>query len=702
MKSKKLNRIILAIIFTITYSFFYTQNDTRIFDSLNAIVSSNKDPKTVINAKSELVLKYFLSGNKRKAIKLYNETLKEATAAQDFDGISFLYNNYANCLYNSNLIDSAKAYYMKAFTLTEKTKNKKLKLKLISNLGSIEYMNSNFKQAMDFYEKGLKLESDLKLEEGTYISINNIGFVYYALEIPKMAHKYFLKAERINKKNNNLNSLYYSYTGLSTTYHKLNNNDSAILYAKKSLELAQQLNDQYSVGFEYDNLGTLYKSMGNYSESIEYFKRGIEHNKMLKDERLAITLYGNITNVYILTKNTELANMYAEKALTLGEKLHLKADKKNLLKVFSYISAQKKEYKKAYEFLHEFISYKDSMYNYEIAKQISELQTKYETERKEKQNHLLQIDNEKKSGEINNQKTIRNYLIVIIFLFLAVAIGAFYTYRKIRSINSELNVKNVSIEQKNSLLEIQKKEILDSIHYAKRIQSSLLAHADFMNENISNNFILFKPKDIVSGDFYWATKRNDLFYLAVCDSTGHGVPGAFMSLLSIGFLSEAINEKNIIKPNDVFNYVRERLVNTISKEGQQDGFDGILLCFDQKTKKITYAAANNAPIVISNSEIISLGTDKMPVGKGIKDTPFQLFTVEMKQTDSLYLYTDGFADQFGGPRGKKFLYKKMNQYIASIADLSFNEQKQKLENTFNEWKGNLEQVDDVLLIGIKL
>ena len=258
------------------------------------------------------------------------------------------------------------------------------------------------------------------------------------------------------------------------------------------------------------------------------------------------------------------------------------------------------------------------------------------------------------------------------------------------------------IEHQKHLIEEKQKEIVDSINYAKRIQYALLANEEFLKENIPQHFILFNPKDIVSGDFYWAVKKGDRFYLAVCDSTGHGVPGAFMSLLSIGFLTEAISEKNIEKPNEVFDFVRQRLINNISKEGQKDGFDGILICIDSKTKKITYASANNQPIIISDHKVHEQEKDRMPVGMGERQNGFKLFEIDIKANDVLYLYTDGFADQFGGPKGKKFKYGKLNQMLLDISDKPMEEQRDILQLAFNEWRGDLEQVDDVCVIGLRV
>ena len=258
------------------------------------------------------------------------------------------------------------------------------------------------------------------------------------------------------------------------------------------------------------------------------------------------------------------------------------------------------------------------------------------------------------------------------------------------------------VEGQKHIVEAHQKEVYDSINYAKRIQYALLAHEDLLNKHLVSHFILFKPKDIVSGDFYWATEHENDFYLAVCDSTGHGVPGAFMSLLSIGFLSEAIKEKNIKEPNQVFDYVRKRLIESITNENQKDGFDGILLRFNKVSNEITYSASNNHPVIVSKNQIIHLTYDKMPVGKGEKIDEFTLHTINASKGDMIYLYTDGYADQFGGPKGKKFKYKPLNDLLLSLNKEELGNQKNILESTFANWKGILEQVDDVLVIGVRV
>ncbi len=272
----------------------------------------------------------------------------------------------------------------------------------------------------------------------------------------------------------------------------------------------------------------------------------------------------------------------------------------------------------------------------------------------------------------------------------------------IHGLEDKIKERTAEVVKQNDIILHKQKEHIDSLNYAKRIQQTLLASEKFLGKYLPNHFLMFKPKDIVSGDFYWATKNETKFYIAICDSTGHGVPGAFMSLLNMAFLNEAINQKNIMEPNDILNYVRERLIKNLSKDGAQDGMDGILLCIDLKTRAITYAAAQNAPIIIRNEEVIECDADKMPIGKGIRDEPFKLFNLDTKPGDTLVLYTDGYADQFGGPKGKKLMYKPLKEKLKLYSKQPLADQKDKLESFFEEWRGEQEQVDDICMLGIKI
>jgi serine phosphatase RsbU (regulator of sigma subunit) len=263
------------------------------------------------------------------------------------------------------------------------------------------------------------------------------------------------------------------------------------------------------------------------------------------------------------------------------------------------------------------------------------------------------------------------------------------------------------IKEQKHLVEEKHKEITDSINYAERIQRALLASKEMLDENLSDYFILFKPKDVVSGDFYWATKlSNNNFVLVNADSTGHGVPGAIMSIVNIASLKEA-SLQGITSPDLLLDETRrlviENLKNDGSAEGGKDGMDGSLLSFDFKNNILHCASANNPIWVIRNKELIEIKADRLPIGKHDRDKePFTLHTLNLQKGDVVYTLTDGFPDQFGGANGKKFKHKQLQNLLLAMANEPMETQKQKLNDVFDKWKGNLEQVDDVCLIGVRV
>ncbi len=273
---------------------------------------------------------------------------------------------------------------------------------------------------------------------------------------------------------------------------------------------------------------------------------------------------------------------------------------------------------------------------------------------------------------------------------------------------AEVVLQKDEAEHQKDLVQEKQKEILDSINYAKRIQYSLLAGEDLLNENLKNYFLFFKPKDVVSGDFYWAEKlSNGNFAIVAADSTGHGVPGAIMSILNISCLSEAVIADKQLQPADILNAARKKIISHLlndgSAEGGKDGMDASLICFDLKNQKMTYAAANNPVWIVRGTEFIALKADRMPIGKHDRDSvPFVQHEVSLQDGDMVYAITDGFPDQFGGPKGKKFKYKQLEKLLMSIASQSMEAQKQKLDEAFENWRGDLEQVDDVTIVGIRI
>ncbi len=312
-----------------------------------------------------------------------------------------------------------------------------------------------------------------------------------------------------------------------------------------------------------------------------------------------------------------------------------------------------------------------------------------------------------KETEIGKQRTIIAVIaaltaIVLILLLLAIRVNG-----QRRKANRLLSLQKSEIEAQKHLVEIKQKEILDSINYAKRIQTALMASDNFLNQHLPEHFVFFRPKDIVAGDFYWAGSAGGTFMYATADSTGHGVPGAFMSLLNISKLNAAINQKQITRPDLVLNDVKREIIDALNPAGSleesKDGMDIVLCSLNTKNMVLQYAAANSSFCIVRNNELMNCKADKMPVGKSHgENNPFTLNEIQLQKGDIIYTFTDGFPDQFGGPQGKKLKFKYLKNILVKISALPLAQQKDILARYFDDWKGNLEQVDDVLLMGVRV
>lgn len=502
---------------------------------------------------------------------------------------------------------------------------------------------------------------------------------------------------------------------IGNCYHHLDSIPQAIHYRHRAIAIRKKMDSPSAIGDSYNDLGETYMKTGRYDSALFYLKPALILERKGGDEEMCTVASMNIGNVFIQLGQFDSALVYFHDAYSNAERIGANDYRLAILNHLADIAGKQGKYELQAELLTHVLSLSDTLHNEASQAQINRLHAEFDTENKELMIKSLETEKEQQALLVAEKEKRSNMIIVfsvcgIIFLvvFLVVINNRFRLTKK----------QKATIEHQKAIVDQKQKEVLDSINYAKRIQYTLLAHDALLTHNLPEHFIFFQPKDIVSGDFYWATKTvgsrqsgttidnaqaaDDCFYLAVCDSTGHGVPGAFMSLLNISFLNEAINEKNISSPEAILNHVRQRLIASVSQDGAQDGMDGVLLRFDRSSNKISYAAAHNAPLIIRNKEIMELSADKMPIGAGQNTGSFNLHQPEVKSGDMLYLFTDGYADQFGGPKGKKFMYRRLRNLLQEIAALPIEMQKNKLAQEFAAWKGDHEQVDDVCLLGIRI
>ncbi|MEO8760199.1 MAG: SpoIIE family protein phosphatase [Bacteroidia bacterium] len=625
-----------------------------------------------------------------QAQRINIDSLKEVIAATGDDSVAVLKLNKLVSQYRLDNLEAALLCGKAAFEKSKQLASKKIQINVEYGLALIYTDKSDFVNAILHLTAAQKKCEEINYVEKLIACYVSLGNCYAMQNQSKVALAYYQKAldlcirlkmtKKIGGIYGNMGNLLYQKSAIDKSYL-----DSALIFFNKAYA--------YDVlNHDTDKIVTMLHAMSiTYADKYDF---KLARQKLLLSKPLIEKLGDMDSKMYYYnamarilsyeTKNDE-ANKYLDSSLTLAKQVGSINDVAAVYLSKSDIGAELKDYKTAYEYFVKHRTIKDSILNAENFSQASDFQNKYEREKKQDEIEKLKLQDQ-------NQKII---ITAVVLFFLILVVFVFIIYRRLQENRKQKNI----IEQ-------QRNEMLDSIHYAKRIQTALLASENLLKQNLPQYFIFYKPKDIVSGDFYWAAKTNSNFIFCLGDCTGHGVPGAFMSLLNISKLNEIVNQKKITQPDLALNAIRSEIIHALNPNGNEetkDGMDCVLCGFDFEKNTMQYAAANNAILIIRNKEFIFLPADRMPVGKSPKDThPFTLQTIQLQKNDIVYLITDGYVDQFGGTKGKKYKYKQLQETLLLLSDLSMEEQKNQLDKKFTEWRGNLEQVDDVTIVGIKI
>ncbi len=611
-------------------------------------------------------------------------------------------------VYQSINSDSSMKYGRAALELAKKIGSKEFEGYALNSIGNVFLSKSEYNDALKNYFESEKIFEVLNKAYGRTIVINNIGTIYEIQDLFDKALNQYVIALKISENAGHKDHVASSLNHLGSLYYYNKDTLKALEYFRKSLNVYQVLNDMPNAMNALNNVGIIYQELGNYEEALQSLLPPLRYSQKIGDAKGTAQSYHNIALVYKDMKQDKNALFYLDSALAEVKKIK---DYKDMIDIYSSLSEIYKtqnNYVKAFEYYTLSVGSKDSVFGQERDRQFIEMNTKYQTEKKEAENKILKTEGEK-------QKAITTGIAIGLILAMALAFFIFRGYRQKQKANILLNAQNIEIndkkniiEQKNRIVEAQHKDITDSIRYSKRIQDATLPPDKLWQETLPESFVYFMPKDILSGDFYWMEETDKFIFTAVADCTGHGVPGALMSIINYNLLNKALLEKGFTDPADILNSVNAGLTVALHQSGKEaavkDGMDITLISINKKTKEVVFAGAINSIYVISNNEIIEYDGNKFPVGAFIEEKP-QSFTsqkLNTKKNDTVYLFTDGFADQFGGLKGKKLKYKLFKDILLEASSHKITEQKEKINKRFTEWKGNFEQIDDVCVIGIKV
>ncbi|MES2397730.1 MAG: tetratricopeptide repeat protein [Bacteroidota bacterium] len=582
----------------------------------------------------------------------------------------------------------------------------------LNNIGTTYKYHGNIPWALECYHKSLKLREQIGDKGGIAESFGNIGAIYDELGDVQLGLEYYQKSLKIREQIGDKRGMANSFNNIGIIYQNQGDLQLALEYYHKSLKIREHIGDKKGMATNLKNIGEIYNKQGNITLAMEYFNKSLKIREQIDDKKgIANSLY-NMGDLYLKQGNVIKAKQLGVLGFELSRELGFPEQIQRSAMLLTKIYKKEGNYKLALEMRNLEIQMRDSILSEKNMKATVQQQAKFEYE---KQQAIKDAEHEKEIALQHKEKEKQQLLtyVSVAGLLLVLAFLAF-VFNRLQITGKQKNIieqKEQETQHQKEIIEEKHKEITDSINYAERIQRSFLATKELLDENLKEYFVFFKPKDVVSGDFYWAGKLyNGNFAFCCADSTGHGVPGAIMSILNISSLEKSIEKET--EPHHILYKTREIIIKRLKKdgspEGGKDGMDCTLLSLNPEKTQLTYAAANNPVFIIrknenGEAELIEKKPDKMPVGKHDKDQePFILQTYNLQKGDVIYTLTDGMPDQFGGDRGKKYMIKNLKQFFLNIASLPMEEQQTRLAQEFNSWKGKLEQVDDVCIVGVRV
>lgn len=694
---------------------FATQN---IKDTLNTDVSLTLNDTNKVRKLIELSDSNLYANNKL-AMEYAKQAFKLSKKLNSKTGMGTSLYSVGNIYYTMGEFDNALNCFQTALLIAQSEKNKGLLRNVYSGIGLVYLSQSDLPISLEYLLKALRISEEIKDEKTILHDMANVGIVYLEMKNYSEAIKYYtsvlVMAEATNNKLLKMNQLtnlgtVFAEQAMNTVLTKtkidllnkaLENYQKALVISQETTNINIEIVILLNLAALYSELYELVKNPKEKKEfkekAQEYFISVLELSKKYENQYYLACIEGNLGNFYRNTGEFKKAEFHLKTALEISKSLNalslVKDHEKYTYQLYDTIG----NYRKALEHYKNFISVRDTILNEEKAKSNMKLQMQYEFDKKE----ALSLADKKREIQVLKEKEKRQAIFFYSAIggFLALVVIAFLIFRNLK----QTRLQNKIIQSKN-------KDILDSITYAKRIQEAILPSEHIWKEALPDSFILYMPKDIVAGDFYWMeiiteqqNYRNIIF--AACDCTGHGVPGAMVSVVCANALYKAIIEEGITEPGKILDRTSEIVVEKLNRNNEdiKDGMDASLCTLElNENNTIQWAGANNPLWIIRNKELIEYKPNKQPIGKMDNSQHFTTHAINLIKGDIIYIFTDGFADQFGGEKGKKYMIKNVKKLLLSIAHLPMPEQKQKLAEEFAVWKGSNEQVDDVCVIGVRI
>lgn len=749
------------------------------------LAQSSSDPFLLAMRKSEVSLKTDTDSALFYAQRAYDIASEKGDLNSEMRAqlqMGFVY-------YSSNRFDQALRHFKKSLEIARAVNDPEGQAIALNRMGNVYQLKTNFIQALDYYGMALDINTKYNIRPEIARSLVNLANAYSSVGQYQRSIEHFLKAMDIHEQTGDEEGMGWASLGTARLFKILGMNEKAMQYAETALNhyrrIEKTTGKSTGVTLCLTEIGSIFQKMGDTKRALEHINMVLEINERNHNIHGQAANHMNLGIIFLEQGNVELAGTHLQKALILKERVNDSIDLAILNRYMAEVELKKRSFNHALKYLQKGLDFalkqkqiaeieqnflaqsrayqgagnyknalvffqKHSQYRDSLnATEISRLEMQYEFDKREKeQEYLVQQREALHQLQLDRQRVVIIFFIVAFLLVAILALVIFYAYKEKRWTNLLLVAKNDEIVRQKNEIEQQKEEIeqqrdfvtkqrdqiadqqrliTDSILYASRIQNAVLPTTRILKELPWQAFILYKPKNIVSGDFYWSSALADgRIMLAVADCTGHGVPGAFMSMLGLTLLREIIVHESNLSPALILSKLREMVIDSlIQRTGQieqSDGIDMAVCIVDPRTLKLEFAGAYNSIIVVraaetlprelpekartsssNNFNVIEIRGDKMPVGHyAVDPRPFSESVFQLKPNDSLYLYTDGLIDQFGGANNTKFLLPAFKDLLTSVQHLTMDEQQAHIDKTIEDFRGLQKQVDDMLVLGLKI
>ncbi len=697
----------------------------------NQIISKYKNTLEDIESKEDtekarvfsgIAKEFKNAGDHSKALEYYNKLLDIEENLDNRSTVSDVLNDMAEVYLDSGLYNTSIQTLEKSISIKKEIGDEQGASKVLNNLGKIFEATYDFDKALDSYEKSADVKQKINDEKGLSNVLDNIGNIYYKKQILEKSIDSYQKSADINEKLNNPDDLGATFNKMGVAYYELGNFDEATKYYQRSLNLKKQTGNDKDASMVLNNLGNINYNQNKYQRAISYYEQSLDLKENTDYNYGKAVSYFNLGNAYRQLEAITDAIKYYEACKNLSLQNNYEELLARSLKVLSQLYKEDNQEEKSAEYdkMLATTQYQDI----DIEIQLSESQIMGEadasqeiiyklTEEVRKQKEIAERESSERAREnllnsqrirlkneqIKRQRIILISMIAVIVLVIGV-LGLIY-YQMVQKKKA-----NKILTEKNTLISKQAKLITDNIKSASAIQRAAMPPDNVMKSEFPEHFILNMPKDIVSGDFYWMEKRDGKVFIAVADCTGHGVQGAVVSMLGMTLLNEIVNKSFVKHTGEILNQLSLKLKESLHASGDieriREGMDIVLLKFDKSFNEIEFAGANNPIYIIRNKDVIEHRGNRSPIGYYSKEVNFNSHKIKLQPNDSIYMFSDGFIDQLSGENYKKFLSKRFKTLLVEINDLDLDNRKEKLLEEFHNWKGSFQQVDDVMILCIKI